>query len=229
MKMVTIRMTDETNERSRIMALAQGISQNEFFCELANREYAHLRPVVLPSWLAISGLEEDVTLPDIDEKYAKEEKPRHIEEQEKKLTLQIARIRDAEDAWKATDTSDGTKDFVESLKNGEISVIDGKIVVQTPAKTTKTFPMINTATKTWIYDFQRRNHFKSLSLPNAIIAACGIEDNTDKIFTITDEDSGKIVVLREKFRISSGREMQIPAKFRSRIEKLNRVRIQYHG
>lgn len=225
----SLRLSAAAKARLKIMAMAQGVSQSEMAEELIDREYALKAGGIIMPWAAISGLEGEVDIPPVNPQFEGEEKPQRILDAEKALRMQLDTIRDAEDAWEAASTPEGALDFVEALKKGDLYVVDGKITVPQKGRTTKAFPLVDLAGRTWIYDLGRRNHFDSLSLPQDIIEACEIEDQTDGCFTIADADSGKIIALRERFRISSGREMQILTKFRPKIAKFKRLRIQYHG
>jgi len=225
----SLRLSSATRDRLKIMALAQGVSQSELAEELIDREHALRSETIIRPWAAIAGTEEDFDFPQINEAYCDEEKPQRILNAEKAMQTQLAIIRNAEDAWEAAKTPEGAREFVEALRKGDISVVGGKVVIHKKAKISKTFPMVDLEKKVWVYDFKKRSHFNSLTLPQDIIEICGIEDQTYGLFTIIDDLTGKIIALKERFRISSGREMQILAKFRSKIEGLQRVRIQYHG
>lgn len=225
----SLRLSSAAKARLKIMALAQGVSQSELAEELIDREHALRHGGIIQPWVAISGLDGEVDIPQANPKFEEDEKPQRILDAEKALQVQLESVRDAEDAWAAASTPEGALDFVEALKRGDIYVVDGKIAVPKKGRTTKVFPMVDLERRTWLYDLSRRTHLKSLSLPQDIIDSCGIEDQTDGCFTITDDESGKIVALRERLRISSGCELQILAKFRPKIAKLKRLRIEYHG
>lgn len=223
------RFSSATKARLQTMAQVRGVSQQDLVDELINREYALYEPDIIPSWVVLSGLDGEIEIPTVDERFSSEEKPRRIFEEEEALRVQIKAMQNAEEAWKEATTPEGALDFLEALRKGELSVVGGKIMVPRRAKTSKTFPEIDIESRKWTYDFGRRSHFDSLSMPNDILDACRIEDQTYGIFSIIDDTTGRIIALRERFRISSGREMQITAKFRQKLAKLKRIRIEYHG